>query len=396
MEQGIAAIQAGNLSEGARLLRIALKSDVLTGSLRATACMWLAETSPDAEFKRTCYQEALTADPNNPDAKQRLATLLAAQLPPTPAPQAQPGGYTPPAPTPAYTPPAAVPGTGSLVTPLTVPGTGPLAPAQPAAPGMTQPMPSYRIAGIIGGPNGPGTAFFVMREGLLATTRYVVGGIEHLTVELENRRQILGRVVRTFAEYDLALIHVEQQVSDLMPMSSLPQVPDNAFLRAVSYNGQAAPGKKRATKRILAAHWFPTDIRKVPDAGGDPVFDENHYLLGMLTKDVDRASGCVYGLHIAAIYRLVEQFRQEMYANRNAAYCPSCGGLSRAAAAGGYYCEICGSIMAQSQNITRLPQPQLVGFYYENERITCTRCGANVGFHQGKCLRCGQAPTARM
>lgn len=381
MEQGIAAIQAGNLQEGARLLRIALKSDLLTGSLRATACLWLAETGNDTEFKRTCYQEALSADPNNQDARQRLAALLASQLPPQPSPAA----YTPPPATPVYTPPV-------------VPGTEPLTPAQPTAPGIYQatPTPSYRIAGVIGGPNGPGTAFFVAREGLLATTRYLVGGLEHLTVELENRRQLLGRVGRTFPEVDLAFIHIEQPVSDLMPMSPMPQVPDNARLRAVSYTGQAAAGKKRATKRILAAHWFPTDIPKPPDAGGNPVFDENHYLLGMLTKNIDRSSGCVYGLHIAAIYRLVEQFRQEMSTNRNAVYCPGCGSLSRAAAAGGYYCEVCGSTMPQAQNITRLSQPQLVGFYFENSRITCTQCGANVGFHNGKCLRCGQEPTAKI
>jgi hypothetical protein len=392
MEQGIAAIRAGNLSEGARLLRIALKSDVLTGSLRATTCLWLAETSDDAEFKRTCYQDALAADPNNQDAKERLAALLASQLPPTPTPST----YSPTPATPAYTSPAVAPGTGHLVTSTPVPGSVPLMPAQPAAPGTFQAAPSYRIAGVIGGPNGPGTAFFIMREGLLATTRYAVGGNEHLTLELENRRQLLGRVVRTFPEVDLAFIHVEQQVGDLMSITPLPQVPDHARLRAVSYSGQSVTGKKRATKRILAAHWFPTDIRKIPDAGGNPVFDDNHYLLGMLTKDIDRASGCVYGLHITAIYRYVEHFRQEMAANRTAVYCPGCGGLSRAAAAGGYYCETCGSVMPSAQNIGRLPQPQLVGFYFENDRITCTRCGANVGFHNGKCLRCGQSPTAKM
>ncbi len=375
MEQGIAAIQAGNPAEGARLLRIALKSDLLTGSLRAIALLWLAETSADPEFKRTCYQDALAADPNNQDASQRLAAILSSSLPPTP---------------PAYTPPATLP--GPLVTP---PAMGALAPAQPGA-YQTASAPSYRIAGIIGGPNGPGTAFYVAREGLLATTRYIVGGLEHVTVELENRRQVLGRVVRTFPEVDLAFIHIEQPVSDLMSMSPLPQVPDNARLRAVSYSGQAASGKKRATKRILAAHWFPTDIVRPPDAGGNPVFDDQHYLLGMLTKNIDRSSGCVYGLHIAAIYRYVELFREEMHANRNAVYCPGCGGLSRAAAAGGYYCEVCGCTMPQAQNITRLPQPQLVGFYLEDSRITCTHCGATVGFHGSRCLRCGQPPSAKI
>jgi hypothetical protein len=387
MEQGIAAIQAGNLAEGARLLRIALKSDAITGSLRAIACMWLAETSPDHEFKRTCYQEALAADPNNQDASQRLAALLATQLPPTPAPQPPTAAYA--APSPAYTPPTSTP-------PMVIPGT--LSPTQPMQPVGYQaaPTPSYRIAGVIGGPNGPGTAFFVAREGLVATTRYIVGGLEHLTVELENRRQVLGRVVRTFPEVDLAILHVEQQVSDLMPMSPQPQVPDHARLRAVSSSGQAVTGKKRGTKRIMAAHWFPTDIVRPPDAGGNPVFDDNHYLLGMLTKNIDRSSGCVYGLHIAAIYRFVEQFKQEAFANRSALYCPGCGGLSRAAAVGGYYCEVCGSTMPQAQEINRLPQPQLMGLYFEQSRITCTHCNGTVGFYNGQCLRCGQKPTGKL
>jgi hypothetical protein len=395
MEQGIAAIQVGNLTEGARLLRIALKSNMLTGSLRATACLWLAETNPDAEFKRTCYQDALAADPDNQDAKQRLATLLASQLPPTPIPQPA-SAYTPPPAPLTYGPPAVAPGTGQLGSSTSVPGSGPSAPAQPAAAGTIQPTPTYQIAGVIGGPNGPGTAFFVMREGVLATTRYVVGGLEHVTIELENRRQLLGRVVRSYPEFDLAFVVVEQQVSDLMSISPLRQVPDHARLRAVSYGGQAASGKKRATKRILAAQWFPTDIRQPPDAGGNPVFDDNNYLLGMLTKNIDRSSGCVYGLHITAINRFVEQFRQEMNTNRKVVYCPGCGALSQAAAEGGYYCEICGSILPQSRNITRLPQPQFVGFYVVNDRITCTHSGANVGFHNGKCLRCGQAPTAKI
>src|SRR5262245_60485129 len=133
MEQGIAAIQVGNLTEGARLLRIALKSDVLTGNLRAIACLWLAETSGDPDFKRTCYQDALTADPENQDARQRLAALLAANLPPSP-------------PTPAYTP---------TVTPPVA-----MMPAVPAAPVpgqpayQTAPAGTYRIVGVIGGPNG--------------------------------------------------------------------------------------------------------------------------------------------------------------------------------------------------------------------------------------------------
>ena len=75
VEQGIGAIQAGNLDEGARLLKIALKNPELTGALRAVACLWLGEISSDPSEKRTYYKEALAADPSNAAVKRwRAAT----------------------------------------------------------------------------------------------------------------------------------------------------------------------------------------------------------------------------------------------------------------------------------------------------------------------------------
>ncbi|MFN8451339.1 MAG: hypothetical protein U0521_22845 [Anaerolineae bacterium] len=65
------------------------------------------------------------------------------------------------------------------------------------------------VAHIIGGPNGPGTAFFVAQEGVLATTRHVVGGLQQVTVELHIGRQLPGYVVRAYTELDLTLIRVE-------------------------------------------------------------------------------------------------------------------------------------------------------------------------------------------
>ena len=98
MEQGIKAVQEGKLEEGARLLRIALRDEALSGKLRAVALTWLAETSTDPDHKTRCYKEALEADPGNTDVTQRMAYLLSSQLPPkqTPLP---PQGFSMPAPT---------------------------------------------------------------------------------------------------------------------------------------------------------------------------------------------------------------------------------------------------------------------------------------------------------
>ncbi len=405
IEQGIAALQAGNREEGARLLRIALKNDVVTGNLRAAALIWLAETSDDRSFKVSCYNDALAAEPGNEHARQRLATLLTASLPPTP-PAAS--GVPPPYNTPPinYTPqqapqqpPQQQPQQPYLQNPYAPIGNTPstpmpatTAPTANAAPTPQKP-PVVGVVGVIGGPNGAGSAFFVTRDGLLATTRFVTGSKEYVTVELEAGRQVSGRVVRSFPEIDLAFISIGHVTAELMPITPLAQVPDNQPLVAISYNGQAISGRQRPTKRLLAQHWFPTTIDRLADAGGDPVFDERNYLLGMLTRNASRSSPNVFGIHITAIFRGVELYISEMRSDPQRVYCPGCGSLSRAPNVRGFYCEICGCVLPHAREVARFPVQQADALYGENNVMACPHCGSRSGFYADKCLRCGGAVT---
>jgi len=83
LEQGINLIQQGNHEEGARLVRIALKSEQIQGEMRATAFLWLAETVQSRDEKLSMYQQALNIDPENEYARQRIAQLYASDLPPS-------------------------------------------------------------------------------------------------------------------------------------------------------------------------------------------------------------------------------------------------------------------------------------------------------------------------
>lgn len=417
IEQGIAAIQSGNVLEGERLLKIALKDSETTGTLRAFALVWLGSITADPAARRVHYENALAAAPNNPQIRQAVDAYLNTQMPP-PAAQTENrpldagGGGSIFAPRP--------PGTGPLTPPPAPAAANPFMPAQPPVSGGTMlpsvnppanpfaPMPvvnagprptapaapsMHHIAAVIGGPRGTGTAFFIAREGLLATTRAVVGGLESITVELQPGRQIQGYVVRSYPEYDLAFIYVEHQVSDLIPITPVPVLPDDAPLTVISYNGQITRGVRRGTKRLLSSHWFPTDITAVPDAGGAPILDQHQYLVGMLTRNTAVGTEMFYGLHVALIRNCVESLRQENLEGGRI-YCLHCGSGSRAVAAGGYYCEVCGAVTPRAENIVRFPQPQLQAYYYTHDRVACRHCNATVGFHKNMCLRCGRAPTA--
>lgn len=405
MEQGISAVQAGNLEEGARLLRIALKDTALTGQLRAVALMWLAETSPDPQHKLTCYKEALAADPGNQDVNQRMALLLSTQLPkehapaPQSAPQSAPQAQAaPPPPASNPPPPATIPGMPpSQPQPQQPAAYTPMAAQQPQQPPGTQYSGGafFRTVGVVGGPNGTGTAFFVAHTGLLATSRYVVGGVEQLTIALDTGRSVPGRVVRAYPELDLAFVQVDIQVSNLLPVAPQFYLPDDARLTAVAHNGKVMSGQRRATKRELAAHWIPTTINRLEDAGGDPLFDERNYLVGMLTHNLSRSSGYFYGLQITSILKALEAYSQEMAQDNQRAYCPCCGYASRAPGVRLFYCEVCGGTLPYAQQVTRFPVPQAANFYGDNTQRECPHCGSRIGYYNGACLRCGGEIKAR-
>lgn len=366
LEMGISAVQKGSLAEGARLIRIAIKSGDLSPQMRAIAYLWLGETQSDPQQKRASYGEALAADPNNAEARTRLASLLTAQLPSSPQTAANIGDRTQ---------------TMSAVSATATP---------PQDGGVNI---ADHVAHIIGGPNGPGTAFFVAQDGLLATTRHVTGGVQKVTVELHIGRQLQGTVVRAYTDLDLALIHIDHNPGALLPITPLPRVPDSTPLTIVTYNGEIIKSAERPTNRVMAAHWIPTTAAKLLDAGGNPIFDDRNYLVGMMTKNTSRTSGHMFALHITAIRRAVDTFVREAR-TESRVYCPECGNASRAVGAGFFYCEQCGSTTPQARSMNRYPVPQ-ADAYYETGRIRCTVCSSLAGIYNGVCVRCGQPQGTR-
>jgi len=46
--------------------------------------------------------------------------------------------------------------------------------------------------------------------------------------------------------------------------------------------------------------------------------------------------------------------------------------------------------MPSAQNMTLYPIPQAENYYSQTNAPRCPYCQAAVGYHNGKCLRCGQ------
>lgn len=388
MQQGLQAMKDGNLDEAGRLFRIALLDTTLTASMRAMIYVSLAETDPNPTFKMQCYNEALALDPNNTQARQRLEALMASTLPGTTPPPAQPVIVTP-----LTTPSEAAAPT--LMSPPVPPGASPLTPPQTfpqtAQTDMSRQNPSFfQTVGILDGPSGMGTGFFITQDGMVATTRQVVGGLENVTVSLNGSRQMIGRVVRSYSDVDLSLVRVDITLSHILPMSTMTILADNSEISARSHQGGLIRGRVRATRRDLKPYWIPTTIRELPDIGGEPVFDERNILVGMLTRNAGRTSTDMYALHISEVMARLNDYQQALQVDPQRTYCSACGYISRAPNFHAFYCEQCGTVLPHARSTNRYPIPQMAALYGENLQPPCRICGARVGIYNGGCLRCGE------
>lgn len=428
LEQGILATQHQDLAQGKRLLKIALKNDPLTTPERIQALTWLAETDPDPTFKVTQYQQAIQLDPTNQDITNRLSywsqqvqqqqfNTPSQPMPPvnpqqnqfnTPSQGKQPVNpqapqfNTPSQPMPAINPqqpqfnqgltpsqpmPAINTNQGQFNQPF-VPATN----QNPTQPAVIQLQDVQRTVGIIGGANGAGTGFFLTRDGLIATSRHVVGGEGTITVQLLDGRQLTGTIVRSFPNADLSLVKVDVQLAHLLGVSQAPTIPDDMPIVAVTHSGEGIRSAKRRSMNAIEQHWFPTLINHMKDAGGNPIFDQQNMLVGMLTNNASRSNGYMYGLHIYKIYQCVDQYIQEVaqLQGQKTIYCTACGIISRAPSFGGYYCEHCGITHPYAMgNTHRTPQVNLTQLYNENTQRPCPNCTSQVGFYDRACLRCG-------
>lgn len=397
LDQGKLSIQSQQLDEGKRLLRIALKNDSLTPAERVEAYTWLAETDPNPQFKIQQYQEAIRIDPSNQDVLYRLnywtqQAQQAQQNPPQINPQQQEfqQGLTP-----SQGMQPINPQQQQFQQDLTASQQmQAVNPPQPVGYGQQAPIhlqQVQRTVGILGGANGTGTGFFVTRDGLVATTRHIVGGASSVSIQLLDGRQLTGTVVRSFPEIDLTLIQTNVQLAHLLGISQSPTIPDNIPIVAVTHSGNGIRSAKRRSAHESQDHWFPTLINRLEDAGGNPIFDERNALVGMLTKNASRSNGYMYGLHIYKIYQCVDQYMQEkaQLQGQNSIYCHSCGIISRAPSFGGHFCENCGITHPYALENTRFPQPNLSALYGENTQRPCPNCTSQVGFYDGACMRCG-------
>lgn len=356
LRQAIQMMQNGQAEAAANQLNRLANSPALDARARAAACVWLAESRADRNFKVRCLERALEHEPDNSQIRLGLQELRSA-------------------------------------------------PAQPShLPIMRQERDSARplqrtprVVGIDGGANGRAGAAFIDGDGLLATTSYAVGGAPRVTVLISGEQEMPGTLVRRYPQHDLALIATPLSLERKPAIAPPSVVAENLTFTAYSARDTRLRGQLRRADRGLPSQWLATNIHliQMPDAGGNPLYDAQGQLIGLLTRNSDRSDAAL-AIKIARVLALAEAYRRERQLLPHTGYCLACGARTQAGRYGGSACETCGAALtADRRRPSSAPNRNaLHQLYGEKAAQPCIHCRATVGEYDGRCLRCGQRQTS--
>ena len=354
LRQAIQMMQNGQTDAAAKQLNRLANSPALDAKARAAAWVWLAESRGERDFKLRCLERALEYEPDNSQIRQGLQQLRAAPAQPSHLPLMRHDRER-----------------------------------------ARQLQRTPRVVGVDGGANGLSSAAFIGDDGLLATTSYAVGGALQVAVHIADEAAMRGDIVRRYPQHDLALIATPLRLARKPAIAPPGSNGVNMPVTAYSDTGARLRGQLTRSDPDLPAQWLATNLYliQLPDAGGNPLYDAQGQVIGLLTRNSD-SRGRALAVNIAHILALAEALRREGQLLPQARCCAACGSLAQAAYYGGTACENCGA--ALPSDTRRAPdRDALLQLYGEKEAQTCVHCRASVGSYDGRCLRCGQTQASR-
>jgi serine protease Do len=182
------------------------------------------------------------------------------------------------------------------------------------------------------GIEGSGTGFFISSSGVIATNHHVVEGNPTVVVRFANGTKLLGHVVYTDTQQDLALVKVEGQNFPHLPLADLVDI--RAGQTVVAIGNPAQGMQNTVTKGIVSAvgkrndlgkgTWVQTDTAINPGNSGGPLLNTHGEVVGINTKKPLTAYGTLdsndvplQGIGFALSSADLQQLLERLYPTRN-------------------------------------------------------------------------------
>lgn len=255
-----------------------------------------------------------------------------------------------------------------------------------------------------------GSGVLIDAQGVLATNKHIIGNSKKVAVGFKNKSYILGTVIRSYLDTDLAFIKID--ISNLSIATSLPFAfyRDKKKLAVKHYTvkvgepvfaiGHPLGLEYTFTQGIISAvqrmiddqEYLQIDVSINPGNSGGGLYNAYGDLIGINTMGYAETEGLNFAIPATLIKAKYDEFLNDM-SNGEHYYCSVCGFSSKDS----QYCENCGASLELEETNEEINQI-IYMLNKDNGQVSekclmslvkCQICGVENPLAEKYCSKCG-------
>lgn len=185
-----------------------------------------------------------------------------------------------------------------------------------------------------GGPGGPagevkslGSGFIISSDGYVITNHHVVKDADEIVVRLQDRRELVAKVVGSDKRSDIALLKVSADGLPVVRMGSAAKLKVGEWVLAIGspfgFDHSVTAGIVSAKGRSLPSDnyvpFIQTDVAINPGNSGGPLFNLNGEVVGVNSQIYSRTGGFMglsFAIPIDVALQVVDQLKTQGHVSR--------------------------------------------------------------------------------
>jgi serine protease Do len=189
-----------------------------------------------------------------------------------------------------------------------------------------------------GGPGGPsdggpsevkslGSGFIISPDGYVITNHHVVKDADEIVVRLQDRRELVAKVIGSDKRSDIALLRIDAKELPVVALGSSESLKVGAWVLAIGspfgFEHSVTAGIVSAKGRSLPSDnyvpFIQTDVAINPGNSGGPLFDMDGKVIGVNSQIYSRTGGFMglsFAIPIEVAMKVVDQLKSQGHVSR--------------------------------------------------------------------------------
>ncbi len=172
-----------------------------------------------------------------------------------------------------------------------------------------------------------GSGFIVSADGYVLTNHHVVKDADEIVVRLQDRRELVAKVVGSDKRSDIALLKIDAENLPIVPTGSANKLKVGEWVLAIGspfgFDHSVTAGIVSAKGRSLPSDnyvpFIQTDVAINPGNSGGPLFNMEGEIVGVNSQIYSRTGGFMglsFAIPIEVAMKVVEQLKSEGHVSR--------------------------------------------------------------------------------